>query len=49
VHLYWEVSDEAVVSILHTHLSDFDRFAAYILSWMEREETDPLEGESEVN
>lgn len=49
VHLYWEVSDEAVCSILHTHLPDFDRFAAYILAWMEREESGPERGESEVN
>lgn len=51
VHLYWEISDEAVCSILHTHLPDFDRFAAYILAWMEREESGPArdESESEVN
>ncbi len=48
VHLYWEVSDEAVCSLLHTHRADFDRFAAYILKWMQ-EEFGPAEGESEVN
>ncbi|MGB9890522.1 MAG: type VII toxin-antitoxin system HepT family RNase toxin [Anaerolineae bacterium] len=32
VHLYWEVSDEAVCSLLQTHRADFDRFAAYILA-----------------
>ncbi len=47
VHLYWEVSDEAVCSLLHAHLSDFDRFASYILTWMETE-TGPRGGESEV-
>jgi len=43
----WEVSDEAVCSLLHTHLSDLDRFASYILTWMETE-TGPRVGESEV-
>lgn len=46
VHLYWEVSDEAVCSLLHAHLSDFDRFAAYILAFLEREEAGPEKGES---
>lgn len=41
--------EKAVCSILHTHLPDFDRFAAYILAWMEREESGPERGESEVN
>ncbi len=46
VHLYWEVSDETVCSLLHTHLSDFDRFTAYILAFLEREDAGPGGSES---
>lgn len=45
VHLYWEVSDEVVCSLLHTHLPDFDRFAAYILAWLDQIESGPERGE----
>ena len=38
VHLYWEVGDEVVYSIVQNNLNDFDRFAALIADCLERRE-----------
>lgn len=35
VHLYWEVDDEAIYSILQTNLDDFRTFAQYVLALLE--------------
>jgi len=38
VHLYWDVGDEVVYSIVQNNLNDFDRFAALIADYLERRE-----------
>ena len=38
VHLYWDVDDEVVYSIVQNNLNDFDRFAALIADHLERRE-----------
>jgi len=35
VHLYWEVDDEVIYSILQTNLDDFRTFAQYVLALIE--------------
>ena len=37
VHLYWDVDDATVYSILQQNLSDFDTYIDYILDYTQRE------------